>query len=130
MEIPYSAETGTKGKWTGSRYKGMELWIEYRRAETDAAAAAYGSGLLVYTAESLESGYDWLLYSKNPEDKADYKSQVIADTAEGIGLPLGGTGSQAVIYYNTKVDQRINTGVCIRNVSAAGESISFDLYLP
>lgn len=98
--------------------------IEYRRGATDGAAAAHGDGIIVYRVDmNKDVKEDVHIFGK----VAGFNSSAnIADSKNGIGNGAVGTiiGNNSLEYTNGK-----NSGICIRNVSSAGETISFDVYL-
>ena len=103
--------------------------IEYRRGVTDSAAKEDGDGILVYRVKTDKRGN-----VKGEEEvhlfgeTAGLNSTAsIANSKDGIGNPKSGG-----ILTNNELEftDDTNSGIYIRNVGKAGETITFEVYVP
>lgn len=103
--------------------------IEYRRGVTDGAAAEHGDGILVYRVKTDKSGNvegdeEIHLYGR----VAGFNSTAsMADSKDGIGdLP----GTVVSTRNDLEFTDGTNSGIRIKNIGKAGETISFEVILP
>lgn len=104
--------------------------VEYRRGQTDPAAAKYGDGIIVYRVNLNGNN----LYPDEAPPEVHIFGQVagfnstasIQDSERGIGRSSSpgvlDLTNNPLTYSNGE-----NSEICIRNVSKAGESIAFDV---